>query len=90
MEKLNNSLEKVGWKKNFWRKNMSTIAKLLGDYYTNYTMLLVVGSGLIIYFSDYKKMVKQKAQKEAKISRFMGLTYIWGGILLYLFVMFFG
>lgn len=62
----------------------------LGLIYTNYTMLLVVGSGLIAYFLDYKNMLKENAQKEAKISRFIGLTYILSGILLYILVMFLG
>ncbi len=69
---------------------MNGMISYLGLVYTNYTMLLLVGSGLIAYFLDYKNMRKENAQKEAKISRFIGLTYILSGILLYILVMFLG
>ena len=91
MENLNSSFQKqIVSKKKQWREKMSGIISFLENFYTNYTMLLVVGSGLIAYFLDYKKMLKKNAQREAKISRFIGLTYIWGGILLYILVMFLG
>lgn len=69
---------------------MNSFLDFIQSYYTLYTMLLVVGSGLMSYFVDYKNMKKEENKKEAKISKFLGLTYIIGGILLYILVIFTG
>lgn len=69
---------------------MDGMISAIQGYYTFYTMLLVVGSGLFIYFHEYKNMLKKNAQKEAKISKYIGLTYTWGGIALYVLTIFLG
>lgn len=69
---------------------MNSFLDFIHNYYTLYAMLLVVGSGLMAYFVDYKNMERKDNKKEAKISKFIGLTYIIGGILLYIFVIFTG
>jgi uncharacterized membrane protein YidH (DUF202 family) len=67
---------------------MKSFLNFIKNYYTLYAMLLVVGSGLFAYFVDYKNMERKNNKKEAKISKFIGLTYIIGGILLYILVIF--
>lgn len=69
---------------------MREIVSEIRNYYTFYTMFLVIGSGFFIYYRDYKDMLKKNAQKEAKISKYIGSTYTWGGILLYILTIFLG
>ena len=69
---------------------MKFILDFIYQYYTFYAMLLFVGCGLVAYFVDYKDMKKKNNHKEAKISKFFGLSYVIGGIVLYIFVVFTG
>jgi hypothetical protein len=69
---------------------MGAVLKFLSDYYSIYTMLMVVGSGLVSYLLDHREMLKKDRQREAKISKYIGLIYIYGGILLFIIVSFIG
>ncbi|HHT50800.1 MAG TPA: hypothetical protein GXZ78_04920 [Eubacteriaceae bacterium] len=67
---------------------MNSILKAIKNYYTVYTMFLVVGSGLVSYFIDYQDMKRKKYNKEAKISKTIGTIYIFGGIILFILASF--
>ncbi len=67
---------------------MNSILRFIKSYYTVYTMILVIGSGLVSYFIDYKDMKRKKYEKEATISKTFGSVYILGGIILLILVWF--
>ena len=69
---------------------MKLILDFIYRYYIFYAMLLFLGCWLVGYFVDYKGMEKKNNHKEAKISKFFGLSYVIGGIVLYIFVVFTG
>ncbi|MCT4618955.1 MAG: hypothetical protein N4A62_06170 [Marinisporobacter sp.] len=54
------------------------------DFYSFYVLFLSIVIGLFCLLIDCKTLKKKKLRKEVKICRFLGWTYIVGGILLYI------
>ena len=65
---------------------MGNLLQTLGGMYSFYAMVLVVICGLFALFIDQKIMLEQNFQKEAAITRIVGMIYIGGGILAYIII----
>jgi hypothetical protein len=58
--------------------------KEIQDFYGLYSVIIVVLIGLFEGFIDYKQLTEKKLKREAKIARYIGVTYAVGGIGLFI------
>ncbi len=46
-------------------------------------IFLLIGCGLFSYFIDRPELIRKSLDKEAKITKYIGVTYIIGGIAIF-------
>ncbi len=56
----------------------------LGERYSVMVMVLVLGAGLVSYYVDRRQMQTRGLSKESEWARWIGLSYMIGGVLLWL------
>lgn len=57
--------------------------------YSIYGMAVVVIIGLFCIFASHKELTDKKLKRDAKIARYIGITYVFGGVGLYIFLQIF-
>lgn len=65
---------------------MTIIINELKSLISFYFVLLVIAIGLFTFFVDGKSFKKKKLKGEEKLAKLLGLIYIIGGPVLYLFL----
>ncbi|WP_110939742.1 CLC_0170 family protein [Geosporobacter subterraneus] len=68
---------------------MNIIVKEVETIYSAPVMMLVIAVGLFSLLFDGPALKKKKLKNEAKLCRYMGLLYIFGGIGLYILLQIF-
>lgn len=67
-------------------KWLAAVYKEVQGFYTFSSMLMVVAVGFYNLVIDYHSLKNKKLKREAKLSRIIGMVYIFGGIGLFVVI----
>ena len=56
------------------------------SFYNMYIFLLILCIGLFIWLADGRRLKKKKLNREARMCKWIGLVYIFGGVVVYIAV----